>query len=84
MDYQVLVLALAGKNVQLCVSAKIYSEYDEVIRHPRFRRSELEITDALRAIREQGVWVKPSQRVRACFDPDDDMFLESAESAKGH
>jgi len=81
---QVLVLALAGKNVQLYVSAEIYSEYDEVIRRPRFRRSELVITDALRAIWEQGVWVKPSLRVRACSDPDDDMFLECAESAKAH
>lgn len=51
---QVLVLAVAGGIVQLCVSADIYAEYEEVIRRPRFMRHEDEVADALRAIREQG------------------------------
>ena len=74
----ILTVALAGERVRLCISAEIYSEYEEVIRRPRFRRSEPEIADVLRAIREQALWLKPSQEVRACSDPDDDMFLECA------
>jgi uncharacterized protein len=81
---EVLTLALAGARVRLCVSAGIYSEYEEVIRRPRFRRSEQEIADALRAIRERGMWFKTSQQIRACSDPDDDVFLECAQAAKAN
>jgi predicted nucleic acid-binding protein len=66
------------------VSGEIYAEYEEVIRRPRFRRTEGEIANALRAIREAGLWVKPSQIVRACGDPDDDIFLECAQAACAH
>lgn len=81
---EILTLALLGERVRFCVSADIYSEYEEVIRRTRFRRSEGEIADALRAIRERSLWIKPSQRIRACSDPDDDMFLECAHAAKAH
>jgi len=49
---QVLLLALAGERVQLWLSADIYAEYEEVIRRRRFKRSETEVRDTLRAIRE--------------------------------
>jgi uncharacterized protein len=62
----------------------VYAEYEEVIRRPRFKRTESEIEDTLRAIRELGIWVKPSQKVRACADPDDDVFLECAQAARAH
>ena len=81
---EVLTLALVGERVRLCLSAEIYSEYEEVIRRPRFRRDEEEIVDALRTIRETGLWIKPSQRTQACSDPDDDVFLECADAAKAH
>lgn len=81
---EVLVMALAGENVEFCVSAEIYSEYEEVIRRPRFKRRENEIADALRAVRQQAIWVKPSQEVHACSDPDDDMFLACAQAAQAH
>lgn len=81
---QVLVAALAGATAQLCVSADIYTEYEEVIRRPRFKRSEREIIDTLRAVRERGAWFKPSRRVRACPDPEDDRFLECAQAARAH
>lgn len=81
---EILTLAVVGERVRLCVSADIYSEYEEVIRRSRFRRSEQEVADALRAIRERGLWAKPSQRIRACSDPDDDVFLECPHAAKVH
>jgi len=76
------LIALAGTTAQLCVSGDVYAEYEEVIRRPKFKRSETIIDHALRAIRENGFWVKPSEKVRACSDPDDDMFLECAEAAR--
>jgi putative PIN family toxin of toxin-antitoxin system len=76
---QVFSLAVDGA-VQLCVSGKVYDEYEDVIRRPRLGRSEKEISAALRVIRETGFWVKPTRAIRACTDPDDDIFLECAQA----
>jgi uncharacterized protein len=78
------LMTVAGLTAQLCVSGDIYAEYDEVIRRPRFNRSDNEIEQALRVIRERGLWVRPSEKVRACSDPDDDIFLECAQAARAH
>ncbi len=72
---RVLLMALAEPDLQLCVSGAIYAEYDDVIRRPRFRRSDDEIDSALRAIRKQGFWVRTATRVQACSDPSDNIFL---------
>jgi hypothetical protein len=50
-----LLSALAGTKAQLCVSGDIYAEYEEVIRRPKFNRSEAIIDLALRAIRQNGL-----------------------------
>jgi uncharacterized protein len=78
---QVFVLALGG-SLQLCVSANIYAEYEEVISRPRFKRSEEIIADALRAIRNKSFWVRPTARLHVCADPDDNMFLECAQTGR--
>lgn len=78
---QVFVLALSG-SIQLCVSGEVYAEYEEVISRPRFQRDEETIAATLRAIREQAFWVKPTETVRACSDPDDNIFLEYAQAAQ--
>ncbi len=81
---QVFLMTLLGSDTQLCVSGDIYAEYEEVIRRPRLNRSDSEIQATLRTIREKGVWVKPTEKVRACSDPDDDIFLECAQAALAH
>jgi putative PIN family toxin of toxin-antitoxin system len=78
------LMVLAGTTAQLSVSGDIYAEYEEVIRRSKFKRSEAVIESALRAIRQNGFWVKPSEKVRACSDPDDDIFLECAQAARAH
>jgi putative PIN family toxin of toxin-antitoxin system len=78
---QVFSLA-AGGSIQLCISGEVYAEYEEVIRRPRFRRDENVIAAALDTIREKGLWVKPTESIRACADPDDDIFLECAQAAR--
>lgn len=72
---------VAGTRAQLCVSGDIYAEYEEVLRRPKFNRTESVIEHTLRTIRQNGFWVRPSQEVRACSDPDDDIFLECAQAA---
>jgi len=78
---RIFMLALGG-GLQLCVSATMYAEYEEVISRPRLQRSQEIIASTLRAIREKGFWVRPVQHVRVCADPDDDVFLECAQAAQ--
>jgi len=80
----VLLVTIAGPAARVCLSGEVYAEYEEVIRRPRFKRSESEIADTLRAIRETGMWVRPTHKVRASTDPDDDVFLECAQAARAH
>jgi putative PIN family toxin of toxin-antitoxin system len=78
---QVFLLAVSG-SIQLCLTGEVYAEYEEVIRRPRFRRDESVIIAALDAIREKGFWVRPTETVRACADPNDDIFLKCAQAAR--
>jgi putative PIN family toxin of toxin-antitoxin system len=80
---QVFLFALSGL-VQLCMSGPVYAEYEEVIRRPRLGRSQEEIEAALQTIREKSTWIKPTAMIRACSDPDDDIFLECAAAARAH
>ena len=79
---RILQLALARAEAELCLSGAVYAEYEEVLRRPRLRRSEAEIESILRAVHDCGFWVKPTRRVTACLDPDDDIFLECAEASE--
>jgi putative PIN family toxin of toxin-antitoxin system len=81
---QVFLMTILEPDTQLCVIGDIYAEYEEVIRRPRLNRSDSEISAALRTIREKGFWVRPTEKVRACSDPDDDVFLECAQAAAAH
>ena len=68
--------------IQLCVSGNVYAEYEEAIRRPRFRVTETRISSTLDTIREKSVWVRPTEVIRACSDPDGDIFLECASAGE--
>jgi uncharacterized protein len=78
------LMGLAGTTAQLCVSGDVYAEYEEVVRRPKFNRDEAVIESALHAIRQNGFWVKPSEKVNVSSDPDDNIFLECAQAARAH
>ena len=80
---QVFVRAIGG-SIQLCISGSVYAEYEEVISRPRLQRSEEIVAAALYAIRAKGFWVRPTEAIRACSDPDDDIFLECAHAAQAN
>ena len=80
---QIVLLAVSG-SVQLCISGNVYCEYEEVIRRPRLRFEEHVIAGALQTIREKSLWVRPTEVVQACNDPDDDIFLECGASQPRH
>lgn len=79
---QLFVLAIAGITIQLCATGEIYAEYEEVIRRSKFKRTQTEIENALETVRQKGLWVRPSNKVFVCADPDDNIFLECAEAAQ--
>jgi len=81
---QVFLMTMLQLDTQLCVSGEIYAEYEEVMGRPRLKRSDREIEAALRAVQENGLWVIRKERIRACSDPDDDIFLECAQAASAH
>lgn len=53
-----------------------------MLQRPRFRRVATSIDPVLRFVRESGLWVRPTEILRVCSDPDDDMFLECAQEAR--
>src|ERR1700732_3463578 len=78
---QVFLLAISG-SIQLCMTGDVYAEYEDVIRRPRFRRDEDVIAATLQTVRERSNWVRPTEAIRACADPDDDIFLECAQAGQ--
>jgi putative PIN family toxin of toxin-antitoxin system len=81
---QLFLIALTEPDAQLCISADVYAEYEEVIRRPRLHRSDSEVEATLRILREKCLWVRPTQQIDACSDPDDNIFLECAQAAYAH
>ncbi len=87
LDTNIIVSALLQplaleSSTQLCISGRVYAEYEQVIRRPRLRLDEDTITQGLHAIREKSLWVRPTEAIEACADPDDDIFLECAQAAR--
>ncbi|MGA3027167.1 MAG: putative toxin-antitoxin system toxin component, PIN family [Bryobacteraceae bacterium] len=77
---RIFAFALGGL-IQPCISGDIYAEYEEVIARPRFGLDPDTMAATLRAVREKSLWVRPALAIRACSDPDDDIFLECASAA---
>jgi len=78
---QIFLLTMSGP-LQLCMSGSIYTEYEEVISRQRFGRDESTIAEVLKTIRAQSLWVRPTVAIRACSDPDDNIFLECGVAAR--
>ena len=78
---RVFLMTLQNQGTQLCVSAEVFAEYEEVLYRTKFNFTASAIAATLRGLREKGFWVKPTGKVSACDDPDDDIFLECAEAA---
>lgn len=71
-----------NRVVQLCISQPILNEYSEVLYRPRLAIDPSKVTTAIAKIRESSYLVSSNVTVRACSDPDDDIFLECAETSQ--
>jgi uncharacterized protein len=77
----VLTLALT-KPAQLYVSQEIFAEYKQVLARPKFRiRRGLRI-QFLQLIRNRARFVHLKKLLEIAKDPDDNKFLECADSAR--
>jgi putative PIN family toxin of toxin-antitoxin system len=74
-------LAMGGE-VQCYASESILAEYEEVLRRPRLAIDPDKVTLALARIRAAISLVEPAHAVTAATDPDDNIFLECAETAQ--
>ncbi len=79
----VFILAMSGQ-VQSFISEPIFSEYEGVLRRPRLAIDPEKVTIALARIRAAASFVRPATKVTAARDPDDNIFLECAETAQAH
>jgi len=76
----VLTLALAGK-FRLFLSPSVLKEYEKVLPREKLRLEASEISDLMGLIRGAGRLVSPARQITAASDPEDNRFLECAETA---
>jgi putative PIN family toxin of toxin-antitoxin system len=79
----VVDLAISGE-VQWFASESILAEYEDVIKRPRLAIDSDKAADAMARIRAIVSIVSPAVRVAAARDPDDNQFLECADTAQAH
>jgi putative PIN family toxin of toxin-antitoxin system len=73
-----IVRMISSGEVTLCHDARILSEYDEVLRRPKFRFDMDKVTALLDYIEHSGELVASSPLSDPLPDPDDHPFLEVA------
>ena len=81
LESKILRRALSGE-VRLYTSLPILQEYADVLRRPKFGLSNATAQRFIEGLQTAGFVVEPRRRIRACSDPDDNMFLECAETAR--
>lgn len=76
-----LDLVLAGK-LQMAVSEPILTEYEGVLRRPRFGIKPRQVSQSIRLIRKAARILSPRRELTVTRDPADNRFLECAEASK--
>jgi putative PIN family toxin of toxin-antitoxin system len=77
----VLTVALT-KPARVYVSEPILEEYREVLSRPELRIGKGLRQQLLQLIKNRSYSVIPARRIEITSDPDDNMFLECADSAR--
>jgi len=71
-----------GKRFWCFASAALFTEYEEVLRRPKFGLDEKRVTRSIRELRRNVRVVKPSRELKVTKDPDDNLVLECALAAR--
>ncbi len=78
---EIIQMASSG-TLQLCYDARILSEYQAVLRRPKFRFDETHVDAFLDQVKAGGHWVAVKPLAKRLPDPDDEPFLEVALAAE--
>ena len=79
------IIELANQHLfQLWLSPTTFAEYEDVLSRPRVGVAPKTAKSLLAWVKRTGKLVTPSKTVTSSPDPDDNRFLECAESAKAH
>lgn len=73
-ERHVLDLVLAGK-LQMAVSDPILTEYEGLLRRPRFGIKPRQVSQSIRVIRRAARIVSPRRELTIARDPPDNRFL---------
>ncbi len=75
-----MVSLIARKEIKLCLSEDIFSEYQKVLARPKFKRiDQKRVKKLLSQMKIEALWVEPQMSVDAIKDdPADNKFLECA------
>ncbi len=75
------VLLAITKPARLYLSRPILEEYADVLSRPELRIRKGIRLQLLQLIKDRSHIVAPTRRLEVCSDPDDNMFLECADTA---
>lgn len=70
------------KSIVPALDARIISEYDQVLRRPKFQFQEYLVDDFMESLKEAGVLITPSPLKSGLPDSSDLPFLEVAVASK--
>jgi len=76
----ILRLAYAHR-IEVCVSADLFAEYQEVLRRPRLKIPDVAARQLLDWCKDHAKWVDGRPVLGACSDPDDNMVLACAQES---
>ncbi len=77
---QIMRMVASGR-LAVCYDARILTEYEEVLRRPKFAFPEDAVTALLEQILDEGVSIAATPLPEALPDRDDEPFLEVARAA---
>ncbi len=80
-EHLIFRLGLA-RQIHIYLSNEIFGEYQEVLHREKFGIDPVRLSESLRSIRKAGILVRPKRTLSVSKDPDDNKFLECAESAR--
>lgn len=81
LERTALILAIT-KPARLYVSQPIFEEYRDVLGRGELKIRKGARRQLLQLLRRRSYAVRPSRRVQAAGDPDDNKFLECADAAR--
>jgi uncharacterized protein len=81
LERYVFDMAIA-RQLQLCASSAMLTEYEDVLRRPKFGIQPTQVADSMALIRVSASLVRLADIPRVAQDPDDDVFLACANAAR--